>query len=571
MIEEIIEQIDAEIKLKKDRIDKNQIIMDYYKEVRKSIKTKKILPSPTDYVTIALVGDKVSDFLKIENDMQLLKPLLDKINNEDIKKLILELNNILKKKKKINIFQQKKIERIILKYCNNNINIKNTIELLLKYMDKYNNQFIYAILLLSMSKNISSEYVHPKELFLYKKEMDYIELNIESIIRNRNHIINENKKIIKQYEDLKKIIVKFKDQDDIIRLGDYKATLNNIKNEDIKRKILIYIYMHNTPIQNALIKLNMQEQNNFLVLLSKYNIKEEEINIDKIMKLTYKSLNNILNQITKYFNNKEIIIKILENISSENTFNQIIDFIKNGIMQKQVLINYPKVLDEHSKEHKSLMENYQYLTYIGINPMMFINSPEAIINNDFLKENIAVLKQYDLINYMKSGSNLNYLKNPKLAEKIDISLEIGLENELENNLEILNNENLKRLILIKNIGTIPYRIKDIYEIIEKNKFSVPDQEIDKYIINYTIYIQKECEIQNDNSEIPELEEYSEGNSRVYIIGGLLISKNRVKRYYDRNSEDKKEALFQAIIHNTILNEEEINEIKAELTKKIKRK
>ena len=29
MIEEIIEQIDAEIKLKKDRIDKNQIIMDY--------------------------------------------------------------------------------------------------------------------------------------------------------------------------------------------------------------------------------------------------------------------------------------------------------------------------------------------------------------------------------------------------------------------------------------------------------------------------------------------------------------------------------------------------------------
>ena len=571
MIEEIIEQIDAEIKLKKDRIDKNQIIMDYYKEVRKSIKTKKILPSPTDYVTIALVGDKVSDFLKIENDMQLLKPLLDKINNEDIKKLILELNNILGNNKKINIFQQKKIERIILKYCNNNINIKNTIELLLKYMDKYNNQFIYAILLLSMSKNISSEYVHPKELFLYKKEMDYIELNIESIIRNRNHIINENKKIIKQYEDLKKIIVKFKDQDDIIRLGDYKATLNNIKNEDIKRKILIYIYMHNTPIQNALIKLNMQEQNNFLVLLSKYNIKEEEINIDKIMKLTYKSLNNILNQITKYFNNKEIIIKILENISSENTFNQIIDFIKNGIMQKQVLINYPKVLDEHSKEHKSLMENYQYLTYIGINPMMFINSPEAIINNDFLKENIAVLKQYDLINYMKSGSNLNYLKNPKLAEKIDISLEIGLENELENNLEILNNENLKRLILIKNIGTIPYRIKDIYEIIEKNKFSVPDQEIDKYIINYTIYIQKECEIQNDNSEIPELEEYSEGNSRVYIIGGLLISKNRVKRYYDRNSEDKKEALFQAIIHNTILNEEEINEIKAELTKKIKRK
>ena len=130
MIEEIIKQIDAEIKLKKDRIDKNQIIMDYYKEVRESIKTKKILPSPTDYVMIALVGDKVSDFLKIENDMQLLKPLLDKINNEDIKKLILELNNILGNNKKINIFQQKKIERIILKYCNNNINIKNTIELL---------------------------------------------------------------------------------------------------------------------------------------------------------------------------------------------------------------------------------------------------------------------------------------------------------------------------------------------------------------------------------------------------------------------------------------------------------
>ena len=33
----------------------------------------------------------------------------------------------------------------------------------------------------------------------------------------------------------------------------------------------------------------------------------------------------------------------------------------------------------------------------------------------------------------------------------------------------------------------------------------------------------------------------------------------------------KEALFQAIIHNAILSEEEIHDIKAELSKKIKRK
>ncbi len=571
MIEEIIEDINAEIQLQKNRIEEKQKILDLYQTASESLKTKTKIQdlSPTEYITITLVGDDIRYFNNIENDMKILKPLLDKIDEKNYYNLVKILETMYK-----NINKEKEVAKeinIFLRKLNNKKiqDIEEVIKIMKKYLVKNKNIFIYAIYLFTTIKNNEIK----SRILIHSQEIKNIERNINCVIRTLKHDINDLKKQIKQYEDSKKDIQKYKNQKEIIKI---ESSIKNISNEKIKRQILLYIYNHNIRIQieqdnkyNYLKKEN--SKNSYIALLSKYNIEAKEVNLEKIIKISYESIQNILNQLTIFFDNKEIIVKCIENISSIESFNMIINLLKNGIIEKQVLINYPEVLDENSKEHKSLMKNYRHLTFIGINPMMFINSPEAIINNDFLKENLKILKQYNLINYMKNGTNLNYLRNPKLAEKIDISLEIGLENELEKNLEILNNEHLKRLILIKNIGTIPYRIKDIYEILEKNKFEIPDNEIDKYIFNYTMYIQKECEKQNDNSEIPELIEYSEGNSRVYIIDGLLISKNRVKRYYNRNSEDKIEALFQAIIHNTVLTEEEIQRIKSALNKNIKRK
>ena len=579
MINEILEQIKKQIKVFENKTAEEEKIYKLYLNARKSIVNKEInyqLLSPTDFMIISLVNDDISRFSSIKKNLEVLRPLLDNINKEDAVELIILLDKISEKDKN----QEKiikELEKIIKKYNNlinidEIINIDKIINIILKYLYEYKIKFICEIMLFCKIKHQPNHYANPSEIVLYNEEIQCIDRNINVIIRTKKHKIKEMKKQKEKYEDSIKIIEKYRDKKDIIT--DYKPLLLYIQKESILRKILLFINNHNRSLQNELEKKYISKKNNskynYITLLSNYNIEKEEINLEKIINLDYEDMKQILNQLSKYFCNKEIIIKCIENTSSINSFNIIIELIKNGIIEKTILINYPELLDENSKEYKSLIRNYQFLKSEGINPMAFKNSSEAIINNNFLERNIKILKEYNLLGYMKNGANLNFLNNPGLVEKIDILLELGLENELEKNLEVLNNENIKRLIVLNSIGILPYEIDKIYEIIEKSKFKIPDNELDNYIINDTIYYQNECEEQTNPEEISELYFYTSSN-RVYEIDGIIISKNRVKRYYSRNSEDKIEALFQAIIHNTVLTEEEIQRIKSALNKNIKRK
>lgn len=575
MIDEILEQIKKEIKLLENKTAEEEKIYELYLKARKSIVNNEInyqLLSPTDFMIISLVNDNISRFSSIKKNLDVLKPLLDNINKEDAVELIILLDEISKKDKNQEKKIKKELEKIIKKYNNNLKNIDEIINVILKYLYEYKIKFICEIILFCKIKHKPHCYANPSEIVLYNEEIQCMDRNINVMIRTKKHKINEMKKQKAKYEDSIKIIEKYRDKKDIIT--DYKPLLKYIQKESILRKILLFINNHNNSLQNELEKEYTSKKNNskynYITLLSNYNIQKEEINLEKIINLDYEDMKQILNQLSKYFRNKEIIIKCIENTSSINSFNIIIELIKNGIIEKTILINYPELLDENSKEYESLIRNCQFLKSEGINPMTFKNSSEAIINNNYLERNIIILKEYNLLGYMKNGANLNFLNNPGLVKKIDILLELGLENELEKNLEILNNENIKRLIVLNSIGILPYEIDKIYEIIEKSKFKIPDNELDNYIINDTIYYQKECEEQTNPEEIPELYFYTSSN-RVYEIDGIIISKNRVKRYYNRNSEDKIEALFQAIIHNTVLTEEEIQRIKSALNKNIKRK
>ena len=575
MIDEILNQIKTEIEQLENQIKEEERIYDIYINARKSLVNNELnyqILSPTDFIIISLVNDNTSKFSSIEKDMKILMPLLDNINKADAVKLITILDKICENNINQEKILKKEYEKIYKKYNNNLKNVDEGINIILKYLAEYNIKFICEIILFCIIKHKPQSYANPSEIVLYNEEIPSMDRNINVIIRTKKHKINEMKNQKTKYEDSYKMIEKYKNKKDII--NDYKPLLRYIQNKDILRQVLLFIDKNNRRIQDELEKKYNSKNNNlkvdYIKLLSNYNIQKEEINLEKIMELTYEDVKQILNQISQYFNNKESIIKCIENTSSINSFNTIIDLIKNGILQKNILIDCPKILDENSKEYKSIIKNYNILTSEGINPMIFINSSEAIINNEYLEKNIKVLKEYNLLEYMKNGTNLNFLNNPDLVKKIDILLEIGLENELEKNLEILNNEHIKRLIVLNSISILPYEIDKIYEIIEKNKFIIPDSELDNYIINDTIYYQKECEEQENLDEILELYSYT-GSSRVYEIDGIIISKNRVKRYYDRNSEDKKEAIFQAIIHNTILTEDEIQRIKNKLNEIVKRK
>lgn len=577
MIEYILKQIDNEIELLNNENEKKESIIEFYNEAKETIEknnenTKRL--SPSDYILIYLTQDKTEKMDKIKEELEILKPLFDKINKEDIDTLVMVLENI--RNNRINKFNNKILEQVFGKYINNSENIEVAINKLLEYLEKYQVKLIRSIVLFCFFKTPQNENTtHPINILFYNQEINNYKKTVNQVIKGENYRIKETKKQISRYKDSKKIIERYKEQEDII--DDYKPLLNAIKNNDIKRNLLLFIDKHNRNIyikEDLDKKIMMEKEDfkyNYIEILSRYDIQEDEIDLEKIMKLPLEGVEQILNQLSNYFNNKEIIIKCIQNTSSIYIFNIILNLIKKGIIHKQTLINYPKILNENSEEYISLLNSINFLCSEKINPMIFYNSNEVIINNDYFEINIKILKEYDLINYIPKEGNLNYLKSPNLAEKIDYALEIGLENELEKNQEILNNENIKRLYVLRSIGILPENIKELYEIIEKKKYKFLDDELDQYIINDVPDYQKDCKKGNNYEEIPELLEYEESNSRVYIIDGLLFSKNRVKRYYDRNSEDKKEALFQAIIHNTILEEKDIKEIKNIIYEKVKRK
>ena len=367
MIDEILEQIKKEIKLLENKTADEEKIYELYLNARKSIVNKEInyqILSPTDFMIISLVNDDISRFSSIKKNLEVLRPLLDNINKEDAVELIVLLDEISKKDKNQEKKLKKELEKIIKKFNNNLKNIDEIINVILKYLYEYKMKFICEIILFCKIKHKPHNYANPSEIVLYNEEIESIDGNINVIIKTKKHKINEIKKQKAEYEDSIKIIEKYRDKKDIIT--DHKQLLLlYIRKESILRKILLYINNHNRSIQNELEKKYTSKKNNskynYITLLSNYNIEKEEINLEKIINLDYEDMKQILNQLSKYFCNKEIIIKCIENTSSINSFNIIIELIKNGIIEKTILINYPELLDENSKEYESLIRNCQFL------------------------------------------------------------------------------------------------------------------------------------------------------------------------------------------------------------------
>ena len=113
MIEYILKQIDNEIEMLNNENEKKESIIEFYNEAKETIEknnenAKRL--SPSDYILIYLTQDKTEKMDKIKEELEILKPLFDKINREDIDMLVMVLENI--RNNRINKFNNKILEQI---------------------------------------------------------------------------------------------------------------------------------------------------------------------------------------------------------------------------------------------------------------------------------------------------------------------------------------------------------------------------------------------------------------------------------------------------------------------------
>lgn len=414
---------------------------------------------------------------------------------------------------------------------------------------------------------------HMKEKYknsTLNKKIDEIKTYAMNVVQKEKLKKKECIKQIKIYDKLYKDIVRICDKKEITS---YNQIISKVSDDDIKRKVLKLIDEHNRKYYEELEKeyneLSKNSSLRYQLLLKKYNINENEYDVELIMKNSYEDTKNILKQLKKMdIVEKNLIIYILK-----NTNKKVVDFISNlkgkGIINPDFIKNNPSIFNINSDEYCNLFKNVKNFTEKNLNPLYIYNSSSVLlINPDKFRRNIEIIDEYHYINSINTETNLKFLNQENLEQLIDSIIELGYENNLEKNLNYLNyNENKwKRIRLLKELA-IDINTLNLDKILNSNDFPIPDEKLDEYIYNDTKYGQPTIInniLQESKSEEFDMLSKFSNSKRTYNINGVLISKNKVKRNLEKlngiemNIEDK---LILATTNGSILNDEETKLLK----------
>ena len=283
--------------------------------------------------------------------------------------------------------------------------------------------------------------------------------------------------------------------------------------------------------ENILNKYDLHELDllfNFLVnkhklsSFSAYNI---------LMCSSYERIFSVFNVISKYrFNNDDIFDfdNFLYNLCDINS-----NYFDNFVSNTSLLSTY-NLLPEF---------NSYFLGYI-------------CSNSELLKKNIDILISYDLLDKIRDVGNyyiiFDILFIDDLANEIDNILEMGCFDFLKENISTLECCNSKRLQYLKCIG-MPAVDQESYDVtMTSNKFFVDDGELDLEISTAALFSK------NDylNIGINDLEKFRlEEDKNLYLIGGVLVSYNKVNRLYEAGN-----SIYKSIVSGLVLSDDEYDSL-----------
>ena len=431
-----------------------------------------------------------------------------------------------------------------------------TILEIIKYMRKCpeSAQKIFDLLLYRKSQIDNNNYqIHDLPFQSIKRILDDIDKFVLEEEANAKELAKENNKRYHMYNRAIALLDEASKKEEITNSSEI---INCVQSEEIKRKILLWIDEHNEKyyqsLQNRYNELSSSDTNKCLALLSKYRIPINKQDVSVVLHNSLEDIEEIIKSLPLGELSNEHIISILKTTTKEIAL-KIKDFIDRGYITPRKVVEHISIYNPKDKKIEMMESSIELLKLLGINPIIFCDQPEYYwVSKELFEKNITLLGRYRLTNSIRSETNINFLLEEQLEEKIDMIIELGYYEYLKEDIEILNyNESrIKRLIVLQQANIPVEDLETIEDILESPKFVVEDGEIDEYIMDYASY-EKEVEIpkiQNNPINI-------DSESISVSLEGNIVSIPKVRRQLEEGK-----TIWEAIFYGTKLTEERYNQI-----------
>ena len=395
--------------------------------------------------------------------------------------------------------------------------------------------------------------------------------DMKKIEEYTNQIIHEDKvekkalkKELKLYDEVISFMRLSEGREEIYNLPD---ALLKIKDEEVKKKILIKIYENNNKKylkqQKEYNKISKNSYTEYQLLFKKYGLDINSYTIDQNLDIV--TVADTLKKLSKIELDKDVILDVL-NGSSISSINSIYDYLSKGYISQEFVKNN---IDIFNTSYDNFVNNIAYFLDKNIS-VSLIQKCENNLNkdSDLVKRNIDSLEEYDLLKYLKKTTNNIFVSEENLTERIDGLLELGFESKLKEGLDLLNYDldSIKKIKLCIELGV---NINEIDSMLVNGLSNIPNDSLSDYLYSAVEYNKPVSDLVKSKDEfLDSLSEYEDGK-RLYNIDGVLISKNKVKRAFSKIDQDEvsTSTVYDIITANTILNDSECERIVSAISNK----
>lgn len=337
------------------------------------------------------------------------------------------------------------------------------------------------------------------------------------------------KKVESEAYALKNSMVLLKNALKCEEITNTRQIISGIHDEEIRYAVLQLIDEHNQAYSEKLDckieELSNNSVSQYSKILADYNVSTNGYDITVIMHNSLSEVEHMVGRLHKNRLTNEMILYVLT-FASYDKFMEIFDFVDKKFLSIEYLKSNLQIFWAENNFMDIFKENIQFLTDNGINPKMFFNSPYLLFKGEeTFKNNIMILKEYDLLKYLKTTDNFEFLNTDGLVTKIDMLIEFGYIEFLKQDLGLLNYTSFNRLQVMKVLGEVIKSKDELAGILDSsNRFFVPDNMISKYVGGEFNIIQRS----SDESKITNCDlDTFRTSSRTIEIDDVILSSHRL--------------------------------------------
>lgn len=353
-----------------------------------------------------------------------------------------------------------------------------------------------------------------------------------------------------------------------------------LNNEVIETAFYMYSIVHNHRIYLDILN---SKHHNLAYLCDMYEIdpsKFTDEDLERFRSIGYERVKAFFEFISntnifKLIKDNPRLVDIIEH-STEESINNICDGIREDFLDINVVSNMIEVLFDENKD--KVDENISILRDNKIDVKTLSSSSSTILlqNTTDTLDNTILLKRYLSTDNIRSLDNFVMLEYPRYFDMMDYLIENDLYSNMCIDYSLINDESRNialKVIISRMIGYEYMNTKGKIKtnVTTPNKFMVPDNQLDEYIMTYNpgninpnylniIRNSKNNKISEDVCKLPivkALDEKYRQDDLIYDINGEKISKPKVLRYLttldaaNAKGDELSDMVFNAIIINKI--------------------